>query len=541
MTRVALVALLVTVAAACTSDADAGVTLEATLSAHPVSAISAVLEVTVEPASSVTATVEGLGGSFEIPATGVATDHRLPVVGMRAETSYTVTVRAGRTTQTLDWVTGRLPDDLPPVTTHQADPDRIQPGVTVFSAFSWDPVPEGQEPPDAGYLLAVDNAGAVVWYQRLTHQLLDVATTTRGTFLVTAGESVIQEIDLFGAVVNEWATRVATTYAVEDLQGRRLASDDALAIETDSAHHEVIELPNGNLMTLSTELLEIDPAAAARLCPDDPEPRLVGDVVVELTRDGEIVQEWPLSDVYDPVEHPGTEMCVDGPLLAPPNWFYNRDGGIRDWSHANAVELYEPWNALIVSARHFDGIFAIRYHDDDDGPAGELLWSFGVTGTLRLDGEPPYHQHAMEMDGPDTMILYDNGNLRPGTVVGGGSEPPFSRAVQYRLDLDRGVVTQIWEHRDTWNDGRPIFTPFVGDVDRLGNGNVLITHGGGSSADGGYLAKIVEVVQGPAADGSEDDIVLDLEVGTGAARPDGAPSGWTVYRAERLPSLYFGS
>lgn len=48
-----------------------------------------------------------------------------------------------------------------------------------------------------------------------------------------------------------------------------------------------------------------------------------------------------------------------------------------------------------------------------------------------------------------TLIMYDNGNMRPGTTVGGGTAPPFSRAVQYEIDVDAGTATQLWEHRDT--------------------------------------------------------------------------------------------
>lgn len=549
-TRVALAVLLVVAAAACSDDDgdaagdDTGneeIALDALLSPHPASAISAVLEVSTEPESSVSVTVDGPGGGFEIPPTESGSSHRIPVVGMRAESEYTITVSAGGTEQTLPWTTGALPADLPPVTAVAADAARMQPGYTVFNAFAWNGVPEGEAPPDAGFVLAVDGAGHVVWYQRLTHQILDVDTTARGTFILTAGEAVLQEVDLFGTVVKEWGTRIATGVPGEDLQGRPLSTGETFPIDIDSAHHEVTELPNGNLITLSTEVIELDESDAARLCPDNPEPTIVGDIVVELTPDGEVVQEWPLSAVYDPVATPGSEMCIQGMLLAPPNWFYPQRAPTRDWTHANAVEVHEDQNLMLVSSRHLDEVMALRYHDDDDGEAGELLWSIGVNGTLELDGEPPYHQHAMELQDDGTLLLYDNGNMRPGTVVGGGSAPPFSRAVLYSFDVEAGTATQVWEHRDTWADGRAVFTPFLGDVDRVPNGNVLIAHGGGSAPNGVLQAKLVEVVPGDAADGSDDEIVFDLLVGNGEPGPVPGPAGWSVYRAERLESLYFGN
>jgi hypothetical protein len=540
--------LLVVVAAACSGDDDddagapddtsAEVSLMATIDEHPVSAISAVVEVTTDPPAPVTITVDGPGGGFEIPADDESATHRIPVVGMRAASDYTLTVSAGASTQTIEWTTGALPEDLPAVDALTADTARMSPGYTVFSAFAWDAIPEGEEPGDAGYVLAVDGEGEIVWYQKLRHQLLDVDTTPRGTFLVTAGDAGVQEFDLFGTVVRDWGARIATDVPGEDLQGRPLSDESTVPIDIDSAHHEVTELPNGNVLTLSTEVIELDEADAQRLCPDNPEATIVGDVVAELSPDGDVIQTWPMSGMFDPAQVPGSEMCIQGQLLAPPNWFYPESSPTRDWTHANAIELHEDENFMLVSSRHLDQVVAVRYHDDDDGPAGEVLWTLGVNGSLALDGEPTYHQHAMELHDDGTLVVYDNGNMRPGTVVGGGTAPPFSRAVAYQLDVEAGTATQLWEHRDAWADGRPVFTPFLGDVDVEPNGNVLITHGGGSAANGVLQATIVEIVRGDAADGSADEVVFDLVVGDGQPGPLPGPAGWSVYRSFRLPSLY---
>jgi hypothetical protein len=544
----AVFALLLVAAAACSDDGDeAAAITDASLDAHPVSAISAVLTVETEADTSVSVAVDGPGGGFQIPADEPTTSHEIPVVGMRAESDYTLTVTAEpdgggeAATQTLDWTTGSLPDDLPAVTATVADTARTQPGYTVFNAFAWDAPPEGATTPDAGYVIAVDHEGEIVWYARTTHQILDVDTTPRGTFVVTDGDAVLMEIDLFGAVVREWGTHIATDVPGKDLDGRPFGSDKTVPIDIDSSHHEITELANGDVITISTEVIELDEADAARLCPDNPEATIVGDIAVELSPDGEVVQTWPLSSVYDPAETPGSEMCVEGLPVAPPNWFYPESGRTRDWTHANAVEVHEDDNMLLVSSRHLDEVMALRYHDDDEGKAGELLWSIGLHGTLELTGEPPHHQHAMELEDDGTLMMYDNGNLRPGTVVGGGSAPPFSRAVRYEIDVDAGTATQVWDHRDTWSDGRTVFTPFLGDVDLEPNGNVLITHGGGSTADGEFQAKIVEVVPGDAPDGSADEVVLDLVVSARNPAAAAGPHGWSVYRSVRLESLYFAS
>jgi len=544
-----LVALVLVAAVGCSggdggskaaSSKPATVTI-ARLDPHPTSAISAVLHVETPAASVVSATVDGPGGSFEIPADVAATTHDIPVIGMRAESKYTVTAHAASvkggpaTDRPLQITTGSLPKALPPMKVTASEAARMAPGYTVFNVMPFTPTPKGQPPADAGIIVVVDQSGAVVWYDILRNQILDIDTTPRGTFIVTAGDSLIQEIDLMGKVVREWGSRVATDVPGKDVEGRALSTASTKHIDVDSSHHEVTELPNGDTITLSTQLIEIPAADAARLCPKNPDTSVVGDVVVELSPEGKVVQRWPISGVYDPTKKPGPEMCLLGLPVAPPNWFYPKANGTRDWTHANAVVVDQAHNTLIVSLRNLDQVIGLRYHDDKSGKAGELLWSLGVGGTIDIQqGEPTHHQHAVELEKDGSMMMYDNGNMRPGTTLGGGTAPPFSRAVRYAVDLKAGTAKQIWEHRDTWPDGRPIFTPFLGDVDLEPNGNVLITHGGGSSTTGSLMGRILEVVPGAKPDGTADHTVFDITVGDGTTT-----GGWTLYRAERLPSLYF--
>ena len=513
------VALLVGVAA-CSDDAESTPELEASLSPHAVSATSAVLELTTD-ADDVAVEVRGEEGSFDVPVDDAG--EPIPLVGMRPSSDYEVVVTAGGQEVVLEHTTGELPADFPPLSLDVNDADRRQDGVTVFNVMPFSPVPEGSPPPDAGWIVAVDGDGEVVWYHRMTHQLLDVDTTSRGTFIVSASEINVVEVDLLGRTVKDWAGRIATDGRGTDVQGRSLVSEDSQPVEIDSAHHEVTELPNGNTLTLSTELLEISPDDAARLCPENPGTNLIGDIVVELDPEGEVVQEWKLSDIYDPVERPGAELCLPQLPIAPPMWFYPEADDVRDWTHANAIALDEERNELLVSLRHLNAIVALRYHEDDDGPAGELLWELGPDGTIELaeGGEHLSHQHAVELVGDDELLVYDNGNYK--------GPPPYSRAVLYRLDRAAGTAEQVWEHRDVTPEGTPMFTAFLGDVDMLANGNVLVTHGGAAARPGDLTSlhgRIVEVER------ESDEVVWDLTVG------DRQANAWAIYRAERHPSLY---
>jgi hypothetical protein len=243
-----------------------------------------------------------------------------------------------------------------------------------------------------------------------------------------------------------------------------------------------------------------------------------------------------MTDYFDPLQRPGSDLCTPPIPLAPPNWFYEDRADLRDWTHANAAVVDEATNTLLVSLRHLDAVLGIRYQDDASGPAGELLWDLSSEGTLAMapGGQYPLHGHAVEPQPDGTILYYDNGNGRPGTRSGGGDAADFSRAVLYRVDPVAGTVTQLWDHVDVTEEGRPVFAAFLSEADRLPNGDVLITHGGMLTADGAFHSRIVEVVPSSAGGGTgdEDRVVFHLVLG------DREGDGWTAYRAERVESLY---
>jgi hypothetical protein len=100
-------------------------------------------------------------------------------------------------------------------------------------------------------------------------------------------------------------------------------------------------------------------------------------------------------------------------------------------------------------------------------------------------------------------MLYDNGTRHP---------TPESRAVEYALDLANKTATMTWEFRHV----PPIYTPYVGQVQRLTNGNTVI-----SFAQSGNVTEIDEARTARW----EADIKVD-----------GRPA--FCYRMTRIASLY---
>lgn len=191
---------------------------------------------------------------------------------------------------------------------------------------------------------------------------------------------------------------------------------------------------------------------------------------------------------------------------------------------------------MIVSLRHTDSLVALRYADDENGPAGELLWKLGAGGDFEMMGEGDWflHAHAPEVLPDGSILLYDNGNERPGTVLSSSEHPPYSRAVRYRLDDQAGTVEQLWEHRVPPGED-PLYAPYVGDADPTPQGTVLIAHG-----------RLLEpAAHDPLVPGAAPWIrILEVEPFAGTAvldiviREPNRKPGWRTFGAERLATIH---
>ena len=160
-------------------------------------------------------------------------------------------------------------------------------------------------------------------------------------------------------------------------------------------------------------------------------------------------------------------ICPLAPAFAVPVFMYTSFGDVKDWTHANAVVFDAQRNALIVSSWHMSAVLAIRYAVDASGKSGDLLWRLGPGGdfTVQGSGELQYYQHAVEVQDDGSILLYDNGNMRPGTDLNSPdiTQHPYSRAVLFSLDDANKTVTQKWEMRSLV-DGRQLWAFFVGDA-----------------------------------------------------------------------------
>ena len=512
--------------------------------------LSAQLDFELGQPAIITITAVSGDHAVELPPTAQAIDTvSIPLVGMRSDRTYEISAALSTADGTdfdvldAEFTTGSVPDRFVPYE-FESDLSRASAGYTIIEIQELlDPASATPARPfdQFQYLIAVDNEGEIVWYYQNGPVIGAVEQTVDGTFSSIYWPNGIREFDMLGNEIGEWivpvdaetAADVETTLddAPDSIPGgTNLNAVDPIPLISEDfnlIHHEAQRTVDGNYLALSATSHDLTDEQRAAICPGDDLPfNALSDVAVEFTPEGEILRTWDLWDVIDIDDVPGEEMC---------NAFFAVDGA-RDWTHANAV-VYDPdRDAVIFSARHTSQVIAMQ-HGEDLGPQTELLWTFGDNGTLPLTGDGPRYQHAVEVQDDGSILLYDNGNGRPGTDPADPENPPYSRAVLYAV-ADRSdvpadwQVTQLWEHRTDDVDGEPLFAAFIGDADRVSNGNVLITHGGADFMNPtSFLhTRIIEVVpDGP----SGGDIVWQFDAG--------APGQFVAtYRAERIDSFYIG-
>lgn len=199
-----------------------------------------------------------------------------------------------------------------------------------------------------------------------------------------------------------------------------------LVIQAPEYHHDFVQLDDGEyayqaLTSISTEA-----------------GTTMGDLILTIDRSGEGSQIWNGFD--------------DFPFDAE----YADKERERYWHHANAMDVDRDARTLTVSMRNLNTITQL------DLDTQQVLWSLGEFGDYDITGERDHthQQHQFELlDGG--ILIFDNGT----------SEMLDSRVVEYALDDVQGTAEEVW----TYRTDPSLFNYALGAVDRLDDGNTLVT------------------------------------------------------------------
>ncbi len=131
-----------------------------------------------------------------------------------------------------------------------------------------------------------------------------------------------------------------------------------------------------------------------------------------------------------------------------------------DYVHGNALEIAGDEN-IILSSRHMDEITKINIEDVS------IIWRWGGKHnqfSFINDNIGFSHQHAIRIISNGNYTLFDNGNYH---------NPPFSRALEYKLNENSKTATLVWQYENNPS----YYGSAMGYVQRLSNGNTLIGWG----------------------------------------------------------------
>jgi hypothetical protein len=403
----------------------------------------------------------------------------------------------------------------------------MEPGITLLSVRR--NVPRRKEFNETyGLLLALDADGEVVWYYRTDARISDVERLRNGNLVYLTHDHRAEEIDMLGNVVASW-------YAARRPHGPA----DGVPVDTLTMHHEIDELPSGNLLVLGTELREIDDYYSSNTDPDAPRKRqaVMGDEIVEFRRDGEVVWRWNAYDHLDPF--------FIGHLTISNYWPLRGFPDALDWTHANGLFYDERDDSILLNLRKQSAVLKL------DRPSGEIRWILseptGWSETLQArllepDGEVgwPWYQHAPSLTPAGTLLLFNNGiwKGRPFEPMAPPSQS-HTRAVEYAIDPNRGTVREVWASEDPGLEA--VVTWAMGDADWLPlTGNVLVYYGNCTVPDDEITTQRAVIARSwtlvrEFTHAEPPEVVYEVIVRDEVDEDGIVP--WMIFGGARLPSL----
>lgn len=314
-------------------------------------------------------------------------------------------------------------------------------------------------------------------YLRPNGNLLRSGRLGNTHFLVGGAGGIVEEID--------WQDNVVWSFTL---------SDDRYLL-----HHDVEELPNGNLLMIAWEKIDAAQAIAAGRDPALlPEGEVWPDKIIEVDAGGTIVWEWRAFDHliqdFDPTK--GNH----GPIGQHPgriDFNYVINAGEADWMHTNGIAYHAGLDQIMLSVRSFDELWVIDHSTTTaeaagstggrSGRGGDLLYRWGNpraygSGTAadqRLFKQHDAHWIPPGLPGAGNILVFNNGTDRPGGHASSVDEivpPPVDPNGNYaRSGGAFGPSGPTWSF--TSSPPTAFYSQFVSGAQRLPSGNTLICAG----------------------------------------------------------------
>ena len=271
-------------------------------------------------------------------------------------------------------------------------------------------------------------------------------------------------------------------------------------------HHDAIQLPNGNVLTICWEMIDEQEAVAQGVRPEAvKESHVQPDCLVEIKptglNTGEVVWEWRswdhLIQDYDR-EKPNYGKVSDHPERYDANYGVNGQSTRGpDWMHVNAVAFNPDLDQIAMSSPNFDEIWIIDHSTTTEearghtggrwGHGGDILYRWGNPATYRggtkidqrLFGQHNIHWIPKGLPGEGHLLVFNNGGGRDPEAHSSVDEfaPPIDNAGNYirREHSPFGPDAPLWTY--TASNKPDFYSWFISSAQRLPSGNTLINAG----------------------------------------------------------------
>jgi hypothetical protein len=157
-----------------------------------------------------------------------------------------------------------------------------------------------------------------------------------------------------------------------------------------------------------------------------------------------------------------------------------------DLVHGNALALANDGN-LLLSSRNLSEVTKI------DLGTGEVIWRLGGKANMFkfVNGQPFAYQHDVRQLPNGDITIFDN----QGTT----QDPAPSWGIEYKVDETNKTITEVWDY----THDPPVFATFMGNTQRLSNGNTFLSWGAPFTKDSYKFVSMTEVTP-------DNDILFEL-------------------------------
>lgn len=212
--------------------------------------------------------------------------------------------------------------------------------------------------------------------------------------------------------------------------------------------HDFLHFSDGFYHIVGTEerIMDLSTMFTSNGIPGEKDASVIGNVIQRFDSEKNLIFEWKSLDHFE--------------LNDVFSHYFTRPDAL-DHSHYNSLELDNDGH-YIISFRHLHEITKIN------SSSGQIIWRFGgKNNQFELLGDTMLFtaQHDARRISNGNLTLFDNASH---------SSIPVARAIEYHLDEENLTATAVWQFKEP-NGFR---STFIGNANRLPNGNTLVDWGG---------------------------------------------------------------